>query len=85
MPVVRAAGLSIACQLADNMTPSIWPRHGMASRMGPERHGGDPGSPKGSSCYARDPWTPTPDPRKKVLCSSSLCQKLACNVGGVLM
>ena len=44
-----------------------------------------PGSPKGSSCYARDPWTPTPDPRKKVLCSSSLCQKLACIVGGVLM
>ena len=78
-------GTPSPASLQTNMTPSIRPRHGMASRMGPERHGGDPGSPEGSSCYARDPWTPTPDPGKKVLRSSSLGQKLACNVGGVLM
>jgi hypothetical protein len=78
-------GTPSPASLQTDMTSSIRPRHGMASRMGPERHGGDPGLPEGSSCYARDPWTPTPDPGKEILRSSSLGQKLVRNVGGVLM
>ena len=78
-------GTPSPASLQTDMTSSIRPRHGMASRTGPERHGGDPGSPEGSSCYASDPRTPTPDPGKEILRSSSLGQKLVRNVGGVLM
>jgi len=55
-----------------------------ASRLGLERQGGDPGSPKGSSCYASDPWTPTIRSGQQGPSLILAGSRLACNIGGAL-